>query len=181
MKLLSAARAMGVSFALVLIGAFAYANVSPVWSPTPGPGVTNGTTPGTNGAWLGDSTFNIYTLWLAIHRGQGAGYSPALSVSQTSGQANCTQLSTDWFQEVKTSASTGYVCLPTAVAGKQVVIGNASGQTIDIYSSAVSFTSGTADTINGTAGTTPYTNLTSGKTSECFAANNGAWYCTSSN
>ena len=153
MKLIAAARSAGVAFALVLIGAFAYANVSPVWSPTPGPGVTNGTTPGTTGPWLGDYTFNIYNIWLAHHRLQGVGFSPSLSVSQTSGQANCTQLNTDGLQQISTSASTGYVCLPTAVAGKIVMIAMVPAQTLDIYSSATSFTSGTADTINGTAGT----------------------------
>jgi hypothetical protein len=57
------------------------------------------------------------------------------------------------------------------------MIGNGAGLTIDLYSSATSYVSGTADTINGTAGTTAYTGLTTGKNALCFAANNGAWYC----
>lgn len=169
MKLLKTARALGAGFALVTLGfVAAFAANSAFWG---------GNTPGTTGPWLGDNNFNINSLYVAHARLAGLGYNPALSVSQTSGQANCTQLNNDALQEVKTSASTGYVCLPTAVSGKVVMIGNASGQTIDIYSSATSYTSGTADKINGTAGTSAYTGLTSGKSTVCFAANNGFWYC----
>lgn len=176
MKSLRFARAFGGAFALVLLGIVAHASVSPFWGGN-GIGATTGQTPTTAGPWLGDYTFNISNLFVAHSRLAGVGYSPAISASQTSGQANCTQLLNDGLQEIKTSASTGYVCLPTAQAGKMVFIGNASTQTIDIYSSATSFTSGTADTINGTAGTSAYTGLTSGKSAICFAANNGAWYC----
>jgi hypothetical protein len=168
-NLLVVARAAGASFALVLLGMVAMAANSAYWQ---------NNTPSVTGPWLGDSTFNISTLYMAHARLAGVGYNPALSASQTSGQANCTQLNNDGLQQVSTSASTGYVCLPTAVSGKVVLIANAvSGQTIDIYSSATSYTSGTADTINGTAGTTAYTGLTTGKSAICFAANNGAWYC----
>lgn len=168
MNLIRAFRAMGAAFALVLIGFVSHAAVSPYWQSR---------TPGVTGAWLGDDTFNLNALWVAQGRDAGRGYTSGISASQTSAQANCTVLNQDAMFEVKTSASTGYVCLPTAVAGKRVMIGNASGQTIDIYSNATSYTSGTADTINGTAGTTAYTGLTSGKSTICFAANNGAWYC----
>ena len=133
--------------------------------------------PAVNGPYLGDSLNNLYQLTLAYERAEGLQNSPGLSVSQTSGQANCTQLNLAALQEVKTSAGTGYVCLPTALSGKVVMIGNASTQTIDLYGSATTAVSGTQDTINGTTGTTAYTGLTSGKSALCFAASTGAWYC----
>ena len=164
---------IGLVVAWGLYGAVEYAkaNFAAVWQ---------NTTPSVNGPWLGDTIININSIWQAITTSSGTNYWPGNSVSQTSGQANCTQLNTG-ISEVKTSAATGYVCLPTAVGGRQVYIANATTQTIDIYGSAATFLSGTQDTINGTAGTTPYTNLTSGKTADCVAANNGAWYCASSN
>lgn len=162
-------RALGAAFALVLLGALAQAATSSYWS---------GYTPGTTGPWLGDSNFNIYSLWQAHVHTAGYGYTAAISASQTSGQANCTQLDSDAFQQVSTSASTGYVCLPTAVSGKLVIIAMVPAQTLDIYSSATSYVSGTADTINGTAGTTAYTtNTGSNKTTICAAVANGAWNC----
>lgn len=164
---MKAFRAFGAAFALVLLGALAQANISPFWGTQ---------APSTNGPWLGDSNFNINTLYLAHERLAGHGYAPSLSVSQTSAQANCTQLGNDGFQQIATSAAAGYVCLPTAQPGKAIMIANATGQTINLYSSATGY-AGTADNINGTVGTTAYTGLTTGKTAICFvpAANN--WYC----
>src|ERR1700722_3586443 len=131
MKLLAAARAFGVAFAIALVGAAAgFAANSPYWQ---------NNTPGTTGPWLGDSYFNISTLYQAHARNAGMGYTSGISASQTSGQANCTQINADALFQVKTSASTGYICLQTAVAGKVTMISNPSGQTIDIYSSATSY------------------------------------------
>jgi hypothetical protein len=155
-------RAFGASCGLVLLGALAHAAL---------------TLPGVQGPYLGDSQTNLYTIVQAIQQDSGRNSTVALSVSQTATQAGCTQLDLNGLQEVKTSAGTGNVCLPTAVAGKVVRIGNASGQTINIFGSARTFTPGTQDTINGTAGTTAYTGLTSGKTALCAAIANGTWYC----
>lgn len=171
MKLLSYFRAAGAGFALVLLGGLAYAAVSPYW----------GAIPGVTGPWLGDSVFNINSIWTAYNRDAGHGAASITVISQVGGQANCTQLPNDAFIELKTSASFGGVCLPSAIMGKGVHVGNATGQTISMYTSATSAVSGTADTINGTVGTTPYTTLTSGKSSDCFAANTGAWYCSTAN
>ena len=170
MKLLQAARAFGVAFALVVIGAVAgFATNSAVWQ---------NNTPSVTGPWLGDSYFNIYTLWRAHTQDSGHNFVPSISASQTSGQANCTQLAADALMQISTSASTGYVCLPTAVGGKIVSIAMVPAQTLDIYSSATSYVSGTADTINGTAGSTAYTaNTGTNKQTICFAPNNGAWSC----
>jgi hypothetical protein len=164
-------RAFGAGFALVLLGFFAaQANVSPFWG--------GGTVaPGTPGPWLGDSTFNINNLFRAIARGDGRAYAPSLSVSQTSGQANCTQLNADNLQQITTSASTGYVCLPSGGAGKEIVIYNGTTQSISIYANATNAVSGTTDTINGTVGSTAYTGLTTLKTTTCYTVNNGVWSC----
>lgn len=163
-------RSIGAGLALVLLGFFvAHAANSPFWG---------NNTPGTTGPWLGDGTFNISSLYVAHARQAGIGFFSYTTISQTSAQANCTQLANDGLIEAKTSASTGYFCLPSAIAGKTVHIGNATGQTIDLYSSVTpGVPGGATDTINGTAGTTPYTGMTTGKNVICFAANNGAWYC----
>ena len=162
--MLRAARAFGASFALVMLGVLAHATIQH---------------PGATGPSLGDTNANIYSLTNAITLNNQMGFTSGLSVSQTATQAGCTQLSNNPLQEVKTSAGTGSVCLPTAIAGREYFIGNASGQTIDIFGSATTFVSGTQDTINGTAGTSAYTGLTTGKNAQCFSPTNGAWYCSS--
>ena len=171
MKMLRFARAFGAAFGLVLLGAASMALVSPFW---------NGSTPTSLGPWLGDNNISLGTLWTAYTTSAGYNATGALSVSQTTTQAGCTQLNSDAMQQVKTSASTGSVCLPPAISGKQIYIGNATTQTIDIFSSATPGVQGGAtDTINGTAGTSAYTGLTSGKNTDCFAPAAGFWNCTS--
>jgi hypothetical protein len=136
--------------------------------------------PGINGPSLGDPAANLYTLTQAYLSGSGfgTGASSGISPSQTSGQANCTQTGlTNKLHYLKTSAGTGYICLPVAASGRDIKYYNATGQTIDVYSTPNGFTPGTADTINGTAGTSAYTSLTTGKNMECFAYANGAWTC----
>ncbi len=136
--------------------------------------------PGVTGPTLGDPVSNLYTLAKAYTQGSGLASSSALSVSQSSGQANCTQLAQGpgfALTNIGTSAGTGYVCLPTAYSGAWQVIYNSTGSTVDIYSSAVSFTPGTADTIDGTAGSTAYTGLTTKKVAICYAVANGSWAC----
>lgn len=167
MNFLRACRAFGAAFALVILGAVA----QHVLAVLP--------TPQVQGPFLGDQFTNIYSLQQAINFNNQQAFTATLSVSQTSGQANCTQLSNNPVVNVSTSASTGYICLPFASGGRVVYIGNAAGQTINIYSSATSFVSGTADTINGTAGTTAYAGLTSGKNAICFTPANGTWNCLS--
>jgi hypothetical protein len=136
------------------------------------------------GPWLGDSLLNFFTVWQAITYDNQVGYTNITSISQTSGQANCTQLSgtTPMTNLTSTaSAGTGYICMPTATAGREYYIGNATGQTINIYGSATTAVVGTQDTINGTTGTSAYGGLTSGKNANCFAPANGTWYCTAGN
>lgn len=136
--------------------------------------------PSINGPSIGDPLSNLYTMVDAYGHGTGLFSKNGISVSQSSGQSNCTQLGSDELQQLATSASTGYVCLPTAAAGKLVMISNATGQSIDIYSSATSAVAGTADKINGTAGTSAYTGLTSSEAmTVCQAPKAGLWYCMS--
>lgn len=136
--------------------------------------------PGINGPSIGDPLSNLYTLTSSYLAGSGYGAADLGSISQTSAQANCTSIASNnssMLHQATTSASTGYVCLPTAFPGKVVWIANKTGQTVDLYSNATSYVPGTTDKINGTAGTTAYTGLTSGKTAVCIVPVGGLWYC----
>lgn len=135
--------------------------------------------PGVNGPTLGDANSNLYSIIEGYTAGRGVGVSASISASQSSTQANCTQLSQapQYLIANVTGASTTYVCLPTAFSGRMQLIWMNVSQTLDIYSSAVSFTPGTTDTINTTAGTTPYTSNTGKKLTLCYAYANGAWAC----
>ena len=136
--------------------------------------------PAVNGPYLGDQIDNLYGIYQAFIQTAGHGATSVTTISQTSTQANCTQLGSNSLQQLKTSASTGYVCLPTALQGKVVMISNATGQSIDIYGSATEAVSGTEDYINGTIGTTAYTGLTSSEAlTICMSPVNGFWYCIS--
>lgn len=137
--------------------------------------------PQINGPFLGDYVNNLYTLTQAYQAGSAYGAVDLGSISQISGQANCTSIASinnSILHRVTTSASTGYVCLPTAYPGKIIYIANSTGQTVDLYSNATSYISGTADKINGTAGTTPFTGLTASNSfATCVAPVGGFWYC----
>lgn len=171
--MLKFARSFGAAFALVLLGyAGAFATNSYYWSNNQGfPSVT--------GPWLGDSNYNINSLFTAAARDTGHGFAPNLSVSQTNSQAACTALPNDGFIQITTSASTGAVCLPPAIAGKRVMVANATGQTINFYGSNSPFMVGTQDTVNGVNGNISNFNNPGVALSICIAANNGAWYCKS--
>ena len=163
----------GVIGGLVMLGGvyMAQANYSSWWNNAAPPSVT--------GPWLGDNNFNIHSLFMAISNNEGRNFWPALSVSQTAAQANCTQLNPGYSQ-ITVSAGAGYVCLPTAYGGREVKVVNGTSQTVNVYSSAASFTRGTTDTINGTAGTTLYAGMTTGLLMVCIAPANGVWNCRAS-
>lgn len=136
--------------------------------------------PGSTGPSLGDPTTNLWSLTRAYTMGRDLASSSALSVSQTATQGACTQLAQIAqyaLVNITTSAGTGSICLPTAVSGRWQVIFNNTGQTIDIFGSATTFTPGTQDTINNVTGSTAYTGLTTRKTALCFAIANGVWSC----
>ena len=135
--------------------------------------------PAVNGPWLGDQNSNLYSIITAHIQGSGYGAGTAITtIDQTVGQANCTQTGlANMMHYLKTSAATGYICLPPALQGRLVMYQNATGQTIDIYGSNTFAVSGTQDKINGTAGSTAYTSLTNGLNTICFAPFNGLWSC----
>ena len=119
----------GVIGGLVMLGGvyMAQANFAGQWN--------NAAPPSVNGPWLGDNNFNLYRLWLAIAHNEGRDFWPAISVSQTAAQANCTQLNPGYSQ-VTVSAGAGYVCLPTAYGGREVKVVNGTTQTINVYTSS---------------------------------------------
>jgi len=137
--------------------------------------------PAIQGPYLGDFGNNLFTLSQAYLAGRGHGTVNLGSVSQTDTQAACTAITPVNDSKlflVSTSAGTGSVCLPSAAAGTEVLISNATGSTVHLYGSNTFFTPGTQDTINGTAGNSSYNGMTTGKIGLCFAVVNGAWRCT---
>jgi len=162
MKLISAFRAMGAAFALVLLGVSAHAVF--ILDPPNGPS-------------LGTQNVNPYTLATAIGTNTQQNFQPAIVIGPSNAQATCTQLVGPMVNLITSSIANGSVCLPQAFAGREIMINNATGQTVNIFGSNSPFTVGTADTINGTAGSTAYTSLTNNKNSACFAPANGTWAC----
>lgn len=136
--------------------------------------------PGVQGPSLGDQNINLYTLTQSYVSGTNVNFSPTVTAGAAATQSTCA-LITNLMSDVTVSAANGSICLPPALAGRVVLIGNASGQTVNIYGSNTPFLAGTQDTINGTAGSTAYTSMTSAKNADCFAPANGAWFCGSTN
>lgn len=165
-KIILFARSFGAAFALVLLGFLAAQSAALVPAAV-------------NGPWLGDNLTNLWSLTNAHILGSGYGVGNAITtIDQSSGQSNCTATgNVNMLHYLKTSASTGYICLPTANSGRFILYLNATGQTIDVYGSNTSFVPGTQDTINGTTGSTAYTAMVSGKNLLCFSPANGLWAC----
>lgn len=167
MNLIRAFRALGAAFALVLLGAAAYA-VLP--------------TPGVQGPFLGDQFTNIFSLQQAVTFNNQNGFSAALGAPNANSQSTCTAI-TNPLNLVTTSVSTGSLCLPPAFAGRIVMIGNGTSNGLNLFGSNTPFTAGTADTINGSTGATanttvlPSASSTANKNAFCFAPANGAWNC----
>jgi len=170
MKLIRASRAsaaFGAAFALVLLGAVAHA-VLP--------------TPGVQGPFLGDQFTNIFTLQQAVTFNNQNGFSAALTANNANSQSTCTAI-TNPLNLVTTSVGTGSLCLPTAVAGRIVMIGNQTANGLNLFGANAPFTVGTADTINGSTGATanttvlPSAGATAAKNAFCFSPANGAWNC----
>ena len=63
------------------------------------------------------------------------------------------------------------VCLPAAVGGQYITLINASATSMNVFSSNAS----TADSINGTAGTTAYA-IAGGKTADFVSPAAGIWH-----
>jgi hypothetical protein len=130
--------------------------------------------------YLGDFGNNLSTLTQSYLAGSGHGTVNLGSVSQTNTQAACTPIgpaNDSKLYVITTSASTGSVCLPTANAGKEVIISNASASTVNLYGSNIFAVPGTQDTINGSAGNNPYNKLITLMTAICVAPVTGKWNC----
>jgi hypothetical protein len=167
--MLKFARSFGAAFALVLLGAV-FALAVPTALPLPS----------TPGPFLGDFGNNLYTITQNYLAGSGHGAVNLGSVSQTATQAACTPITPQNDSKlyvITTSAGTGSVCLPTANAGKEVIISNASGSTVDLFGSNTFAVSGTQDTINGSAGNNAYNKLITLMTAICVAPVTGKWNC----
>lgn len=165
MNLIRIARAFGASFALVVLGYVAHAAL---------------TLPATQGPFLGDYNVNPYTLALAINNLNQNGNSPALTATGSSSQTGALPLVNPLNQITGPAAGAG-VNLPTATAGRIVMVSTflGGGNGPNIFGSNTPFTVGTNDTINGTAGSTPY-NPGANKLVVCMSPANGAWICGSS-
>jgi hypothetical protein len=169
MKIISAARAFGAAFAFVLLGAIAQHALAVLPTPLTGPS-------------MGDQNTNIFTLQQAVTFNNQNGFSAALTANNANSQSTCTAL-TNPLNLVTTSTSTGSLCLPTAVAGRIVMIGNGTSNGLNLFGSNTTFVVGTQDTINGTTGSTanttvlPSASSTANKNAFCFSPANGAWNC----
>ena len=101
----------------------------------------------------------------------GMGYASQYGIVAHAGgtQAPATPLTsgTCWVETVGTAGDS--VCLPSAVGGQYITVINNAANSMNVFSS----NSSTADTINGTAGTTAYA-IAAGKVVN-FVSKVGAW------
>lgn len=165
--IIRACRAAGAAFALVLLGALAHGALQ---------------LPGVQGPFLGDQNTNLYSVAQAINLNNQNAASAALGAPNANVQATCTAI-VNPLNLVTTSVSTGSLCLPPAVAGRIVMIGNGTSNGLNLFGANAPFTPGTADTINGSTGATanttvlPSASSTANKNAFCFSPANGAWNC----
>src|SRR5271166_5985044 len=98
MKLISAFRAMGAAFALVLVGmASSYAVF--ILDPPNGPS-------------LGTQNVNPFTLATAIGTNTQQNFQPSIAIGPANVQSTCTQLVGPMVNLVTSSIANGSVCLP---------------------------------------------------------------------
>jgi hypothetical protein len=154
------------TIANMLVGAFVAAAVSAALAVTgqaPVPGFQ-----AIDGSWL-----------LGVVQGVNWTYQNSITAHAGGGQTACQNLPASiYLIEIGTVASTSdSVCLPFAIQGTNMSIHNAGAQTVNIFGqSANNLLTGSADTINGTAGSSAYS-MISQNSAECFAAKNGVWAC----
>lgn len=136
--------------------------------------------PGVTGPFLGDQNANIFTLTQALTLLNQLGVGSALTSGAANVQATCLQLAQP-LNQITTNASTGSVCLPTAVAGRVVWIVNVTANQVNLFGANAPFVPGVQDTINGTTGSTANTTVlpaaAANKTSVCISPANGVWNC----
>jgi hypothetical protein len=109
----------------------------------------------------------IFTLF-----SNGGGFSTTTGITAHAGGGQASGVAlTAAINHVGTVASAAdSVCLPSAVGGQAITVMNAGGNALAVFSS----NSSTADTINGTAGTTAFS-VPTGKTAEFISYQAGAW------
>jgi hypothetical protein len=150
----------------MLVGALITAAVSGAYAVV-------GTPPGTGPALIDGAWLN------GLASGVNFTFQSGITAKAGGVQATCTLLPPNTYLiSIDTVASTNdSVCLPFSVAGTNLSIANTGAQTLAIFGQAANNPlSGTADTINATAGSSAYT-LTTNTNAECFAVKNGAWKC----
>lgn len=137
--------------------------------------------PGVNGPFLGDQSANIFTLTQALTLLNQLGVGSALTSGPANVQATCLPLAQP-LNQITVNASTGSVCLPTAVAGRVMWITNTTANQVNLFGANAPFVPGTQDTINGSTGSTANTTVlpaaAANKTAVCMSPANGAWNCT---
>lgn len=128
-----------------------------------------------NGPSLGSQNINPFTLATAIANNNQQNFATIVPGAANT-QSTCTVVATP-LVNIASSVANGSICLPKAIGGQTIKVLNTSGQTVNTFGSNSPFTTGTQDTINGTAGSTAYTGLTTGLSMVCFAPANGVWGC----
>jgi hypothetical protein len=155
-----AARSTVYALAVMLVGGFAQAMISPFWNATAPPAII--------GPWPGDQNFNLATWWFAYTSGSGKSFDPFLVAVQVGDPIPCTELAANVaMHEIRVSASSGFICLPSgSEPGKRTVIGNRSGQPMTVIPAP-------GDSINGAA----FNYLAFGTTIKCFTPAANDWRC----
>lgn len=102
----------------------------------------------------------------------GGGYTCATGITAHAGglQPSAVPITTAIFNVTTVGSAGDSVCLPSAVGGQAITVINSSGTSMNVFSSNAS----TADTINGTAGTTAYA-IAGGKAVEFISPAAGVW------
>jgi hypothetical protein len=126
------------------------------------------------------------TWLLGLASGQNYAYQSGITAHAGGTQAACLNITPGFaiYQVDTVATNHDSICLPFAIAGTDLNLRNNGAATLSIYGQVNNnATTGAADTINGTAGSTIYPSgdLASQSSIECFAAKNGAWSCVHGN
>jgi hypothetical protein len=126
------------------------------------------------------------TWLLGLASGQNYAYQSGVVAHAGGTQALCQNLTPGFaiYQVDTVATNHDSICLPFAIAGTDLNLRNNGSATLSIYGQPNNnLTTGAADTINGTAGSTIYPSgdLASQSSIECFAAKNGSWSCVHGN
>jgi hypothetical protein len=123
-----------------------------------------GTGVGMFDADVADTNFKLFS------GGGGFSTTSGITAHAGGGQASGVALTTAINHVGTVATAADSVCLPSAVGGQAITVINAGANALAVFSSNAS----TADTINGTAGTTAFS-LAAGKVAEFVSYTAGAW------